>query len=327
VVGALAVVGLGLLVFGCGRSLRARGVRVAFCRGSVIGVGVGAPDNARGAAVGEVTGIRVLYDDQDGSLLIPVTIELAPDRVTVIDRGGQERADANEVDDLIQHGLRAQLQVDSLVTGLLSVDLDFHPELPAEVVEVHNPEFAKVPQLPTIPSRMEELEQSVGVLMQDVPGLLSDVRGLLAEVTSGKTASSVEQILDDLAAFTGNLDRAVPAVERLVAQTELSAASIQRVADTAEQTLIANQDAIDATVAELQSTVVAVRRMADQVNNLAAENRQGLRDFTENGLYEITGLAQDAQRMVNQITRLAAQLERDPARFLFGDRNQGVRAE
>jgi phospholipid/cholesterol/gamma-HCH transport system substrate-binding protein len=67
--------------------------------------------------------------------------------------------------------------------------------------------------------------------------------------------------------------------------------------------------------------------MADQVNNLAAENRQGLRDFTENGLYEITGLAQDAQRMVNQITRLAEQLERDPARFLFGDRNQGVRAE
>jgi len=67
--------------------------------------------------------------------------------------------------------------------------------------------------------------------------------------------------------------------------------------------------------------------MADQVNNLAAENRQGLRDFTENGLYEITGLAQDAQRMVNQITRVAEQLERDPGRFLFGDRGQGVRAE
>jgi paraquat-inducible protein B len=327
VVAAIARVLLGLRVFGSGRFLRVRVVRVAFFPGSVNGLRVGAPVNFRGAAVGEVTGIRVLYDDQDGSLLIPVTIELAPDRVTVIDRGGQERADANEVDDLIQHGLRAQLQVDSLVTGLLSVDLDFHPELPAEVVEVHNPEFAKVPQLPTIPSRMEELEQSVGVLMQDVPGLLSDVRGLLAEVTSGKTASNVEQILDDLATFTGQLDRAVPAVERLVAQTEHSVASVQRAADGAEQLLAANQEAIAATVAELQSTVVAVRRMADQVNNLAAENRQGLRDYTENGLYEITGLAQDAQRMVNQITRLAEQLERDPARFLFGDRNQGVRAE
>jgi phospholipid/cholesterol/gamma-HCH transport system substrate-binding protein len=68
--------------------------------------------------------------------------------------------------------------------------------------------------------------------------------------------------------------------------------------------------------------------MADQVNNLVAENRQGLRDFSETGLYEITGLAQDAQRMVNQINRVAEQLERDPSRFLFGDRNQGgVRAE
>jgi paraquat-inducible protein B len=293
----------------------------------VKGLRVGAPVNFRGVAVGEVTGISALYDDQDGSLQIPVLIELFPDRVTVIDQGGVEREDRTEVDDLVQHGLRAQLQVDSLVTGLLSVDLDFYPESPAEPVIIHNAEYARYPQIPTIPSRMEEFEQSFGALMQDVPGLLKDVRGLLGELSSGKTAGSVEEILDHIVTFTGRLDRLAPAIERLVAQAEQSAASIQRVADRADEVLGTNQEAAAATIAELQSTVVAVRRMADQVNNLAAENRQGLRDFTESGLYEITGLAQDAQRMVNQITRLTEQLERDPGRFLFGDRNQGVRAE
>jgi phospholipid/cholesterol/gamma-HCH transport system substrate-binding protein len=52
-----------------------------------------------------------------------------------------------------------------------------------------------------------------------------------------------------------------------------------------------------------------------------------LRDFTQTGLYEYTGLAQDAQRLVDQITRVAEELERDPARFFFGDRTQGVATE
>ena len=30
--------------------------------------------------------------------------------------------------------------------------------------------------------------------------------------------------------------------------------------------------------------------------------------------------------MVDQITRVAEELERDPARFLFGDRTAGIRA-
>jgi phospholipid/cholesterol/gamma-HCH transport system substrate-binding protein len=74
-------------------------------------------------------------------------------------------------------------------------------------------------------------------------------------------------------------------------------------------------------------TAGAVRRLADQVNATVAENRQALRDFTTTGLYEYTGLAQDAQRLVDQVNRVAEELERDPARFFFGDRTQGVAAE
>ena len=60
---------------------------------------------------------------------------------------------------------------------------------------------------------------------------------------------------------------------------------------------------------------------------MVAENRQGVRDFTQYGLYGYTGLAQDAQRLVDQFSRIAEQLDRDPAGFLFGDRMQGIRTE
>jgi len=327
VVGAIALVVVGLLVFGGGRFFADRLTAVSYFPGSVKGLRVGAPVNFRGVRIGEVTRIQVLYDEKDGSMLIPVVMEVVSGQVTMIDQVGAGRAEKTDIEGLVQRGLRAQLQTDSLVTGLLSVDLDFYPDTPVERVRISSPEFSNYPEVPAIPSRMEELEQSLGAVMQEIPGLLKDVRDLLAEVTSGNTASNVDKILGDVAQFTDSLDRATPAIDRMVKQTEQSVTSLQRVADSADQILTTNQAAIDATIGELQSTVVAVRRMADQVNNMVAENRQGLRDFTDTGLYEITGLAQDAQRMVNQITRVAEQMERDPASFFFGDRGQGVRAE
>jgi phospholipid/cholesterol/gamma-HCH transport system substrate-binding protein len=71
----------------------------------------------------------------------------------------------------------------------------------------------------------------------------------------------------------------------------------------------------------------AMRRTADQVERMVAENRQGVRDFTQYGLYGYTGLAQDAQRLVDQFSRITERVERDPAGFLFGDRTQGISTE
>jgi paraquat-inducible protein B len=327
VVGAIALVVIGLLVLGGGRFFADRVTWVTYFPGSVQGLRVGAPVNFRGVQIGEVRGIQVLYDEKDGSLVIPVVMEVLLEQVTLIDPVGAPRSGERELEDLIARGLRAQLQTDSLVTGLLSVNLDLYPGLPVEQGTVDSPGLRDYPVVPALPSRMEEVEQTLGTVMQQIPGLLRDVRGLLEEVTAGETASSFDRILQDVAAFTDSLEQAAPTMTRLVERAEQSAASIQKVADSAEQIMTNNQAAIDASVGELQATVVAVRRMADQVNNMVAENRPGLRDFTQTGLYEITGLAQDAQRMVNQITRLSEQLERDPTQFFFGSRGGGVLAE
>jgi paraquat-inducible protein B len=327
VIGAIALVVIGLLVFGSGRFFADRLTWVTYFAGSVKGLRVGAPVNFRGVRIGEVTRIQVLYDEKDGSMLIPVVMEVVRGQVTLINQGDGQRGTETDIEALIQRGLRAQLQTDSLVTGLLSVDLDFYPDTPVEAVRIDSAEFSGYPEVPAIPSRMDELEQSLGAVMQEIPGLLKDVRGLLTEITTGNTAESVDKILADVAHFTDSLDRATPAIDRMVKQAEESVSAIQRVADSTNRILTNNQDSIDAAIKELQPTVAAVRRMADQINNMVAENRQGLRDFSDTGLYEITGLAQDAQRMVNQITRIAEQMERDPASFFFGNRGQGVRAQ
>ena len=118
-----------------------------------------------------------------------------------------------------------------------------------------------------------------------------------------------------------------PQLDQIVADAQDATGEVRRAAATLDQMVQANSAALGTLIGEWTTTAASVRRMADQINNLIAENREGLRDFTTDGLYEITGLAQDAQRMVDQITRVAEELERDPARFLFGDRTGGIRPE
>jgi len=321
VVGAVVLVVIGLLVFGGIGWFAQTNTYIAYFPGSVKGLQVGAPVDFRGVTIGEVKEIRVLFDPAQVSARIPVIMELDPTQIDVI--GGREVVTQPEdADQLLEAGLAAQLQLQSLLTGLLFVNLDFYPEAQARLVGGEQP----YPEIPTIPSDLEQLQERAGDVAARLPDLLDQLNGLLAEVNRalGQTSEDFSSIVSDLAVISREAREATP---ELVARTTAATEDIRRVAETMEGLLETNRDAIGAMIDEWTTTASAMRRMADQVEQLVAENRQGLRDFTQGGLYEYTGLALDAQRLVDQLTRITEELERDPARFLFGDRAQGVRAE
>jgi phospholipid/cholesterol/gamma-HCH transport system substrate-binding protein len=62
----------------------------------------------------------------------------------------------------------------------------------------------------------------------------------------------------------------------------------------------------------------------EQLTALIEENREPLANFTSAGLYEFTQLIAEARVLVSGLARISGQLERDPARFLFGDQQRGV---
>jgi paraquat-inducible protein B len=321
VVGAIALIVIGLLLFGGTSWFAQRNRYIAFFPGSVKGLQVGAPVDFRGVTIGQVTEIRVLYDPEKVSARIPVIMELDP---TQIEIAGQQRAAGypQDVLRLIEAGFRAQLQSQSLLTGLLFVNLDFFPDQPPRLVGGDEP----YPEIPTIPSGMEQLQQSAGDVAARLPLLLDQMNGLLAELNQslGQTSGDFSSIVSDVAVISKEFRESTP---KVVARAEEATTDLRRVAATLEDLLATNRDAIGAMIDEWTSAASAMRRTAAQVDQLVAENRPGLRDFTQEGLYEYTGLAQDAQRLVDQITRLTEELERDPARFLFGDRAQGIRAD
>ena len=64
-------------------------------------------------------------------------------------------------------------------------------------------------------------------------------------------------------------------------------------------------------------------RVSNQIEALIEENRGPLRDFTSEGLYELTNFLTEARALIGGLNRVTTQVERDPARFIFGNQQQG----
>jgi phospholipid/cholesterol/gamma-HCH transport system substrate-binding protein len=66
--------------------------------------------------------------------------------------------------------------------------------------------------------------------------------------------------------------------------------------------------------------------MANEIRDMVAETRLPLRDFASGGLYELNTLLIEARALLAGLNRVTSEVERDPARFLFGDQQSGYEA-
>jgi paraquat-inducible protein B len=197
VVGAIFLVAAGLVVFGSGKFFEQTRPVVVFFEGSVGGLNVGAPVNFRGVRVGSVTDIRVVYDAKGDRLVIPVFIEFEPERIQGLT---PDRQKTNQ--ELIDMGFRGQLGMQSFVTGQLSVEFDFHPGSPANLVGID----MGYPELPTLPSDLAQLKASIQKVAEKISELNLDE--LIKKVghavdAAAKTMDGAETLINNLNAKVG----------------------------------------------------------------------------------------------------------------------------
>ena len=201
VVGAIVLVIAGVLLFGGGQFFQEKLPYVLFFDSSVEGLNTGAPVVFRGVQVGQVTAITALADPQTFDLRIKVNIELVRGviKVGVEQQHFQDQHQALER--LIQRGVRASLRMQSFVTGLLFVALDFHPDTPIRLLGLD----PTVPELPTIPSDMDQLKSTVQQAMAELrklplEAILNDVMAMLTRINTLLETPQLKQALVSLAA-------------------------------------------------------------------------------------------------------------------------------
>jgi len=207
VLGALILVMIGVMTFGAGRYFIKQPTFVMFFEGSVKGLNVGAPVVFKGVKVGKVTDISLRLNPDSKSVIISVLAELDTHSITK----AQGRIDAQDFFKLLlRQGLKAQLQLQNLLTGQLVVELDFHPEKKAELVKTDIP----YPEIPTIPSSLEEFTKTVEKLPLDklINKLTSAIDGMERAATSPELMQSIHSLnlaLEDTRRLIENINRNV----------------------------------------------------------------------------------------------------------------------
>jgi paraquat-inducible protein B len=324
VVGGVALLALALIVVGGGELLQRRERAVMFFENSIYGLEVGAPVVFRGVRVGSVKSIGVFYDGAHDSFAIPVVAELESDAIRGLDgkRAGAQAA----LPALVARGMRAQLQMQSLLTGQLYVDLDLRPDQAASLR--HGADAGTV-EIPTATTAIQNLKSQLDGI--DFRRLVEDVSAIAGSTRSLLGGPQLKQALDDLQQITASLRRmAGRAEQRLdpladeahatLAGTRSAMERLGRAADgvgrTADSLDTASQRA--ASLLAPDSPLLAdLRRAADQLAQAAASVRRGTS--------EDSALLRDAGRALNDVSRaaralreLAELLERRPDALLRG---------
>jgi len=294
VLGAIALGVIALAVLGSGKLFRKTHQFVCFFDGSVNGLRIGAAVKFKGVEIGEVKNILLSLNVSGGTaavananvVKIPVVIEL--DEGRILKRGATYINIGNPAGMklAISRGLRAQLATESLLTGLLYVDLDMHPGSPARFAMEPNSTYAEIPTLPTAFEQAQsaaiklinQLENAhIDELAITATQTLAAVRDLAdskdlktAIVALKETGQSLDKTSESIRGLTQHLDREIgPMGERVQATARTADATMkktQATLDRLDDTLRPDAPLLyqaNHTLADMSEAARAIRRLAE----------------------------------------------------------------
>jgi paraquat-inducible protein B len=259
VAGAVALSIAGILIFGSGDFFKKTNTYVLYFENSVRGLKIGAPVLFRGVEIGKVTQITLHADTEKMFVKIPVLIETDPNQWKIVSASPMEDYKGTEL--LIEQGMRASLEMQSLVTGLYVIELNFHEKKPA-VFRATNTTY---PEIPTIQTGLSKFSGK----LENLP--LDELEDKLMLLITGAVRIVDSQETRDL---IPNLNTAILAARKLIADVDdqvapLSTSYIQ-LADNADKT-------VTAVSSEISGTAKAYKTLAQdldkQVDPLVAQIR------------------------------------------------------
>jgi paraquat-inducible protein B len=315
VIGAFALATLALLSFGGFHFFEKPERFVVYFDESVSGLDQGSAVKLRGVRVGRVTNLTIRYDGVKNRSVVAVVCELNRDMVRDPTGAMIDVSSRAELERLVDRGLRAQLGVAGLATGLLFVELDFKDpkEYPAHVA-AGNERYVVVPQ---VPSAISEFQAAIGELLGKIKTV--DFAGLTRDIST--LAQTARKQIDGVD-FKGLAEQ----WKKTGAQFETLASNpdFKRTFDNLNQ-LIAE---MRVTVTKLDAQLVPLGK---DVGATLAETRKTLEKFTATAAAaeafiaaqggvgpELTRTLGQLNEAADAVTRLVDFLERNPNALITG---------
>jgi paraquat-inducible protein B len=272
---------------------------------SIKGLNIGAPVTLKGVKIGEVTDIKARMYNSSLAVFNNVIIEIDPN---MLEREDVPQSSGALMEDMIKRGLSAQLRLQSLLTGLLYVDVDFRPEKPRLFKEVPT-------QYKQIPTTRTDLEQ----LTRD-----------LESIDINKLGQNLQQIVDGVNQFVNDksLQNLMGNVEATLNAIHESADSVRTTADNVNATFVPLAQHTDITVTQLNHVLPELVTKLDATMLALQQTAASLQKTTANAtyltsedsplLYRIESAAASVNAAAEQVRHLSDTLERQPESLIYG---------
>jgi paraquat-inducible protein B len=347
VIGAVALLVGALLTFGSGRLFKRTVQFVAFFDGSVKGLNVGAPVNFRGVKIGEVTEIHIYSDPKTLEVKLPVIMDLYPERI----ESGTAKSDVSPrmaMNNLIRNGLRAQLQPQSLLTGQLFVQLDYHEDQPVKLVGTEGLGFEKdIFEVPTISSfNIQELTRKIDKLpLEEIAySVRASLDGIEKIINSPEVHRSIKLLPETIEAVQTVAERANSRIDRLTVSADETLqdlrklvnhlnAQVDPLGNSVLQTSKAARESLTEARDLLQHVNQRITSIEDDLSQTTAAFRSAMKQaettlssfegvFEENSAarYTLDQFLTELTYAAQSVRSLAEMLERNPDAIIRGKR-------
>ena len=311
ILGAIALAVIAVVVLGSDRLFRSNTQYVLMFAGNVNGLRVGAPVKFKGVQVGSVTNVLLnlnIESQQQAhdftAIRIPVIIAL--DEHKILGRGAV--TDFSQPENLkraIQFGLRGQLATESLLTGLLYIDLDMYPGTKPKFFLPPNSQYQEIP---TLPNPFEQAQSAAGRLIEQIDRI--DLNKLVDTATvTLNTATATMNAYRQLAQ-SDQLKSAIDSINR-------GGESINQAADSIR--VLTNN--LNHTLAPLGPELQTSARDADQALKQAQETLRSLNASLSPDsplLYQAGQSLSDISDAARAVRHLADYLDRNPDAIIRG---------
>lgn len=271
--------------------------------GSVKGLNIGAPVALRGVQVGQVTNIELMLDADEIELIMLVEVEIREKNIRRLGKNPD-----SITDELIARGLRAQLRTQSLLTGLLYIQLDFFPDTKATLADVKS-EYV---QIPTIPTDLELVARKLEEM--DLAKLADDVQSTIAGINQFVTSDAF-QVLP--ANMQSSLDALTTLSAQLQAQLDSTGARFDQLLEGASETVAGANTELpklsglaEKNLLVLQAATTEFEQTMQSIDNLVSP--------ASPTTYQLNQALQELARASRAMRALANTLEEQPEALLRG---------
>jgi paraquat-inducible protein B len=346
VVGAIALVAVAIGVLGSGKFFKKQFQYYMVFEGSVKGLNVGSPVVFRGVKIGAVSRIRMHFDYATKALTVVVYAEFEQAQIETahIDPATAEklrsRGQYTFIKDFIDRGLRAQLEMQSFVTGQLQIAVDFHPDQPARFSGIEN----TVEEIPTIPTPFQELTRKLETLpIEEILNNVSSAADGIAKLAKSpelkESIANLNIALKDVQTLVRNVNDQVKPLSAGLSDTIRDTQKLVRGADAQVSSLGTNlNEAIGdgrKLIRNADGTVESIRVKLDgtltEATSALAEARKLIQDLEGSAredstlMYRLNETLREVGKAARSLSTLTDYLERHPEALLGGKGEGGAK--